>query len=65
MPPLDEFIPYLRQIWESRCLTKGGTFHQRLEHELAEYLGVRHLSLFTNGTIALVTALQALRISGK
>lgn len=65
MPPLEEFIPYLERIWASGWLTNAGEFHQRLERELADYLGVEHLSLFTNGTIALVTALQTLRISGE
>jgi dTDP-4-amino-4,6-dideoxy-D-glucose transaminase len=65
LPPLEEFLPYLEQIWESRWLTNAGPFHERLETALAEYLGVEHLSLFTNGTIALVTALQALRITGE
>lgn len=65
MPALDEFIPYLEEIWATRCLTNGGPFHQQLERELCTYLGVEHLSLFTNATIALVTALQALRISGE
>jgi dTDP-4-amino-4,6-dideoxygalactose transaminase len=65
LPPLEEFIPYLEQIWASRRLTNSGPFHHQLERELAEYLGVEHLSLFANGTIALVTALQALRISGE
>ena len=65
LPPLEEFIPYLSKIWESKWLTNAGPYHQQLESELAEYLGVEHLSLFTNGTIALVTALQALRITGE
>jgi len=65
LPPLEEFIPYLEQIWENKILTNNGPFHQQLEAELCEYLGVKHLSLFTNGTIALVTALQALRITGE
>lgn len=65
LPPLAEFIPYLEQIWESKWLTNGGPFHQELERKLAEYLGVDHLALFTNGTIALVTALQTLRITGE
>lgn len=65
MPPLEEFIPYLTAIWESKWLTNAGAFHQQLERELAEYLGVEHLALFTNGTIALVTALQSLRITGE
>ncbi|EGH24737.1 aminotransferase, partial [Pseudomonas amygdali pv. mori str. 301020] len=65
LPPLEEFIPYLEHIWESRQLTNGGPFHQQLEKELAEYLGVQHLSLFSNGTRALMTAIQALRIKGE
>ena len=65
LPPLEEFIPYLEQIWESKILTNNGPFHQQLEQALCDYLGVEHLSLFTNGTIALVTALQALRIAGE
>ncbi len=65
LPPLEEFIPYLEQIWESKWLTNNGTFHQQLEEALCEYLGIEHLSLFTNGTIALVTALQTLGIKGE
>lgn len=65
LPPLDEFLPYLEQIWESKWLTNGGPFHQELENKLADYLGVEHLALFANGTLALVTALQALRITGE
>src|SRR5438270_2448642 len=65
LPSLEEFIPYLREIWNSRVLTNGGPFHQQLEQKLCEYLGVKHIALFTNGTIGLVTALQALRISGE
>jgi len=65
LPPLEEFIPYLRKIWESKRLTNNGPFHQELERALCAFLGVEHISLFTNGTIALVTALQALRITGE
>ncbi len=65
LPPLEEFVPYLEQIWENKTLTNGGPFHQKLEEKLCEYLGVEHICLFTNGTIALVTALQALRITGE
>jgi dTDP-4-amino-4,6-dideoxygalactose transaminase len=65
MPPLDEFAPYLEQIWANKILTNGGPFHQQLEKELCSYLGVKYISLFTNATIALVTALQALRIKGE
>lgn len=65
LPPLEEFIPSLREIWEGRTLTNGGPHHIKLEQALSEYLGVSHLSLFANGTLALVTALQALRITGE
>ena len=65
LPPLQEFIPYLEKIWESKILTNCGPYHHQLESELCNYLGVRHVSLFTNATIALITALQALRISGE
>ena len=65
LPPLEEFIPYLREIWDKKILTNGGPYHQQLEQALCDYLGVKHLALFTNGTIALVTALQALRITGE
>jgi dTDP-4-amino-4,6-dideoxygalactose transaminase len=65
LPPLEEFIPYLQEIWDKKILTNGGPFHRQLEKELCEYLGVKHLALFTNGTIALITALQALRITGE
>ena len=62
LPPLEEFTPYLQKIWDSKFITNEGPFHQKLEAALAEYLGVKHLALFTNGTLGLVTALQALRI---
>lgn len=65
MPPLEEFIPYLQKIWDNRILTNGGPFHQELEKELCDYLGVGYISLFANGTLALVAALQALRITGE
>lgn len=65
MPKLEDFIPYLEKIWESKWLTNNGQFHQQLEKELAEYLGVPYLSLFTNGTLPLIAALQAERITGE
>jgi dTDP-4-amino-4,6-dideoxygalactose transaminase len=65
LPALDDFIPLLREIWDSKVLTNGGPFHQRLEAALAQHLGVGHIALFANATIALVTALQALRITGE
>jgi dTDP-4-amino-4,6-dideoxygalactose transaminase len=65
LPPLEEFLPYLEEIWASRRLTNGGPFHQQFEEALRQYLGVPHVCLFTNGTLALMTALQALRITGE
>ena len=65
LPELDEFIPCLQKIWDSKWLTNNGSFHQQLEAELAQFLGVKHVSLFANGTLALVTALQALKITGE
>lgn len=65
LPPLEEFVPYLEQIWDSKILTNSGQFHQQLEQALADYLGVKYVCLFSNGTLALLTALQALRISGE
>lgn len=65
LPPLEEFTPYLEQIWDSKVLTNDGPFHKQLEAELCEHLGVKHISLFANGTLALVTALQALGIKGE
>lgn len=65
IPDLDEFIPMLRDIWDRKWLTNNGHYHQELEKALADYLGVQYLSLFTNGTLPLITALQALRISGE
>lgn len=55
----------MEQIWKNKTLTNGGPFHQNLEQALCEYLGVKHVALFTNGTIALLTALQALRVTGE
>lgn len=65
MPSLDAFTERLRTIWDNRVLTNGGPYHRELEAALCEYLDVEHLSLFSNGTIALVTALQALGIEGE
>ena len=65
LPPLEDFYPYLEDIWKRGVLTNGGEYHQELEKALCEYLGVKYISLFTNGTIALITALQALRITGE
>jgi dTDP-4-amino-4,6-dideoxygalactose transaminase len=65
LPPLAEFEPYLKKIWASHWLTNNGNFHQELERKLCAYLGVKYISLFTNGTLALITALQALGIKGE
>lgn len=65
LPPLDELIPSLEQIWDNKILTNCGPFHQQLEAALCRHLGVKHISLFTNATIALLTALQALRVTGE
>jgi dTDP-4-amino-4,6-dideoxygalactose transaminase len=65
LPPLKEFQPYLETIWENGWLTNNGPMHQQLERELARYLGVKYISLFSNGTLALISALQALGIKGE
>ena len=65
LPNLDEFNEMLKQIWDSKWITNNGQFHQQLEKALAEYLGVPYISLFTNGTLPLITALQALHITGE
>lgn len=65
LPPLEEFIPYLEEIWNSKILTNNGPYHQRFEKALARHLGIEHVSLFANGTLALVTALQEMRITGE
>lgn len=65
LPPLEELIPYLEDIWDSKQLTNNGKFHQQFEKELAEFLGVKYVSLVVNGTLALVIALQVLNITGE
>ena len=65
LPPLAEFIPYLEKIWANKWLTNNGEFHRQFEAALAEYLGVKYVSLFTNGMIALQIGMQALRITGE
>ena len=65
LPSLDEFTDSLKEIWGSKWITNNGQFHQKLEAALAEYLKVPYVSLFTNGTLPLLTALQALRITGE
>lgn len=65
LPPLEEFTEYLQRIWKSKILTNNGPFHQELEQKLCEYLGVKYISLFSNGTLALITGIKALKISGE
>lgn len=65
LPNLDEFYEMLKRIWDSKWITNNGSFHKRLESALRDYLGVNQVSLFTNGTLPLLTALQALRITGE
>jgi dTDP-4-amino-4,6-dideoxygalactose transaminase len=65
LPPLEEFLPFLERIWETKIVTNGGPYHCELERALCEYLGVEHISLFSNGTLALITALQAMKITGE
>lgn len=65
LPPLEALMPYLDQVWRSKKLTNCGPLHQELESALCQFLGVEYISLFANGTLALVTALQSLRITGE
>ena len=65
LPNLDDFQEMLKDIWESKWVTNNGKFHKELERALAEYLKVPYISLFTNGTLPLITALQALHITGE
>ncbi|AUF74814.1 DegT/DnrJ/EryC1/StrS family aminotransferase [Escherichia coli] len=65
LPPLEEFIPYLEIIWQNKQFTNNGPMHQKLEKKLCEFLGVEYISLFNNGTIALITAVQALGVKGE
>ncbi|HHR5883322.1 TPA: DegT/DnrJ/EryC1/StrS family aminotransferase [Providencia alcalifaciens] len=65
LPPLNELTPYLEDIWERKWLTNNGHYHQQLEKELCSYLGVNYISLFSNGTLALISAIQALELEGE
>jgi len=65
LPPKEEFLPYLEKIWNSKQLTNGGNLHQELEKQLSDYLEVSHISLFSNATIALMTALKLYNLSGE
>ena len=65
LPDLEEFHGFLKKIWNSKWITNNGQFHQQLEKALCDYLGVKYLSLFTNGTLPLITALQAMHVTGE
>jgi len=65
LPPLEEFNEYLKDIWDRKWLTNNGYYHQELEKALCEFLDVKYISLFSNGTLALITSLQQLRITGE
>ncbi len=65
LPPLEEFQEYLKDIWNRKWVTNNGHYHKELEKALCEYLGVDYISVFTNGTLPLLTALQALEITGE
>lgn len=65
LPDLEEFHQELQRIWDSKWITNNGSFHRKLESALCEYLGVPYVSLFTNGTLPLLTALQALKVTGE
>jgi dTDP-4-amino-4,6-dideoxygalactose transaminase len=65
LPDLQEFIPYLEKIWDNKILTNNGPFHKQLEEALAKFMNVPYVALFANGTLALIAALQVLRISGE
>ena len=65
LPPLEEFTELLKQIWDNKILTNNGPFHQQFEQALADYLGVKYISLFASATLALITALQTLRVAGE
>ncbi len=65
LPDLEEFHKLLKEIWDAKWITNNGSFHKQLEAALADYLKVPYVSLFTNGTLPLITALQALRITGE
>ena len=65
LPPLEEMLPYIKKIWDRRILSNSGPFHRDFEQALCDYLGVNHISVFCNGTVSLVTALRALKVSGE
>lgn len=65
LPPLEELTPYLEDIWNKKWLTNNGHYHQLLEKELCDYLGIKYISLYSNGTLALIAALQALELKGE
>lgn len=65
LPDIEEFFPYLKEIWQRKQVTNNSKFHQELEQKLAQFLGVKHVSLFANGTLALMVALKSLDLKGE
>jgi dTDP-4-amino-4,6-dideoxygalactose transaminase len=65
LPPFEEFLPYLRRIWDSGILTNGGPLHEQLERALGDYLGIKRVALVANGTLGLLIALKAIGIRGE
>jgi dTDP-4-amino-4,6-dideoxygalactose transaminase len=65
LPPLEEYYVYIKKIWDSKIVTNNGPFHQEFEKALGEYLGVKYLSLFSSGTMALIIALKAMEVTGE
>ncbi len=65
LPDLAEYNQLLQEVWDNKWITNNGVFHQRFEAALSEYLKVPYISVFTNGTLPLITALQALNITGE
>jgi dTDP-4-amino-4,6-dideoxygalactose transaminase len=63
LPPLDEYVKYLEKIWASKQLTNNGPFHEQLERELCNYLGVKYISLFNNATTAFLVTIKALDLT--
>ena len=65
LPPLEEYTEYLKDIWKSKWITNAGKFHQELEEGLCRYLGIEYISLFSNGTLALLVAIKSLELKGE
>ena len=65
LPKLKDLLPYLEKIWDNKIVSNGGPFHKELEEKLCKYLDVSYVSLVTNATIGLITALKVLKIKGE